>query len=77
MEGRPPAEQREALECLVEGIGNLLLRPAAKQVAAALEAHWQQPEQQQAAVLELARATGTRSCAYLRWVGVGGPWLGE
>jgi len=41
------------------------LHPAISQLAAALQAHWEQPEQQAAATLGLAQAAATRSCAYL------------
>jgi len=42
------------------------LQPVMSQLAALLEVHWQQPEQQAAGALELARAAATRSCAHLR-----------
>ena len=42
-----------------------LLRPAAE-LAAAVQAYFELPEQQAAARLELARIAATRSCAYLR-----------
>ena len=48
-----------------------LLKPAG-QVAALVEAYYQQPEQRAAAVLELAQAAATRSCANLRCPNVAG-----
>ena len=45
--------------------------PGAAPLAAALEAHWQQPEQLAAARLANARVAATRSCAYLRCANVG------
>lgn len=44
----------------------------AVQCAALLRAHWQRPEQQAAAALELAQAAATRSCAYLRCANLSG-----
>ena len=54
--------------------------PAATQLAAALQAWWDTPEQQAAAQLELAQAATTRACAYLRCAnlaGSGGPEAGQ
>ena len=56
------------------------LLPAAEQAAAAFDAFCQQPSQQAAAQLELARAAAGRSCAYLRCRNVqaeGGAMAGE
>jgi len=52
----------------------------AVQCAALLRAHWQRPEQQAAATLELAQVAATRSCTYLRCAnlaGSGGAAAGE
>jgi hypothetical protein len=54
--------------------------PPAEALAQLLWQHWQQPEQQRAARLDLAQAAGTRCCAYLRCgqlEGQGGPGPGE
>jgi len=56
----------KATVAAVEKVEDLLLLPEISQLAAALQEHRQQPEQQAAAALELARAAATRSCAYLR-----------
>ena len=42
------------------------LLPPATRLSVALQEHWQRPEQLEADRLELARAAGVRSCAYLR-----------
>ena len=54
--------------------------PPARELAAALQAWWQRPEQQQQSQLEAAQAAARRSCAYLRCAnlgGQGGPAAGE
>jgi hypothetical protein len=54
--------------------------PQAEALAQLLWQHWQQPEQQAAARLELAQAAATRCCAYLRCAQLGaqgGPAAGE
>ena len=56
------------------------VQPAASELAAALQAFWQLPEQRAAAELALAQAAAGRSCAYLRCAnlgGEGGPAAGE
>ena len=45
--------------------------PGASRLAEALQAFWQQPEQQAADELELAQAAATRSCANLRCANLG------
>ena len=54
--------------------------PLCRELAAALHAWWQRPEQQPALQLEAAQAAARRSCAYLRCAnlgGEGGPAAGE
>jgi hypothetical protein len=54
--------------------------PQAEALAQLLWQHWQQPEQQAAARLELAQAAATHCCAYLRCAQLGtqgGPAAGE
>ena len=47
------------------------VQPAAAELAAALHAYWQLPEQRAAAELALAQAAAGRSCAYLRCANLG------
>ena len=54
--------------------------PHACQLATALQAYWQRPEQQVGDRLAVARAAAARSCAYLRCAnlaGVGSPAAGQ
>lgn len=70
-----PAEALpQALTSFQEG-----LLPAATRMAEALQALWANPREQQAALLQLAKAAAVRSCAYLRCANLeleGGPAAG-
>ena len=63
--------------CVYRIDGELLSRiagmlPACVQLAAALMAHWREPDQLAASKLEAAQAAAARSCAFLRCASLGG-----
>lgn len=73
-----PQDAKAARTAVQSALARLL--PVAKRLAAALQAYWQQPRQQEAAALELAKVAATRGCAHLRCANLGaqgGPDCGQ